>query len=292
MIQLCLKQLERLESQSFIFPLSHDLARRLCALTARFFLPIFISEWGLGGSFSTAAMIRLASARGSWGLGMAESELKDFQDFCYHIGLALVTWQDVEEAHFKLFFKLIGAPNGEIASLAYHSIEGFQQRHAMIGRMIDAFFKNTKQDEVVKQTWGNADGLQKRLKAANLDRNKLAHYSWKTDFVSETHLATGGVIVKFSGPRLQASAYNSVSRASGYTPDKPEHNLDIAAIQAYTGEFLRLAVKLDDFQRGLNTWPLEPTLAQVLGLPPKYLEGSPLHPLANKTSSDDQSSGE
>jgi hypothetical protein len=53
---------------------------------------------------------------------MVESEeFREFQALCYHIGLALVTWQDVEEAHFKLFFKVIGAPNAEIASLAYHA---------------------------------------------------------------------------------------------------------------------------------------------------------------------------
>jgi len=222
---------------------------------------------------------------------MAKSgELKDFQDFCYHIGLALVTWQDVEEAHFKLFFKLIGAPNAEIASLAYHAIESFTARHVMVGRMVDSFFKSTTQDEAVRKKWQNADGLQKRLKDANLNRNKLAHYSWKTDFVSETHLKTGGIFLRFSGPRLQASAYNSVSRALGYTPDKPEHNLDIPALQTYTGEFLRLAVKLDDFQRDLKAWPLEPDLVRVLGLPPKYLLESPHPAQVSKTALDDQSS--
>jgi hypothetical protein len=224
---------------------------------------------------------------------MADSEkFEQFQEFCYHIGLALVTWQDVEEAHFKLFFKLIGAPNGEIASLAYHSLDSFQTRHVMVGRMIDLFFKNTTQDETVKRVWANVDGLQKRLKDANLNRNKLAHYSWETDFVSETHLETGGVIVKFTGPRLQASSYNSVSRVLGYTPDKPEHNLDEGTLRTYIGDFRRLATELDAFQRDLNSWPLEPTLAQVLGLPPKYLKESRLPLPANKTSSNDQSSDE
>ena len=224
---------------------------------------------------------------------MAKSEeFEQFQEFCYHIGLTLVTWQDVEEAHFKLFFKLIGAPNAEIASLAYHSLDGFQTRHTMIGRMVDSFLRNTSQDEAVQRVWGNADGLQKRLKDANLNRNKVAHYSWETDFISETHLETGGVIVKFTGPRLQASAYNSVSRALGYTPDKPEHNLNEGTLRTYIGDFRRLATELDAFQRDLKPWPLEPELARALGLPPKYLEESRPPPQANETSSDEQSTDE
>ena len=35
---------------------------------------------------------------------------EEFKDFCSLIGPALVIWQDEEEAHFKLFFKMIGAP--------------------------------------------------------------------------------------------------------------------------------------------------------------------------------------
>jgi hypothetical protein len=219
-------------------------------------------------------------------------EFEQFQEFCYHIGLALVTWQDVEEAHFKLFFKLIGAPNAEIASLAYHSLESFQARHTMVGRMVASFFKNTTQDESVKKTWGNDAGLEKRLKDANQNRNKVAHYSWETDFVSETHLEDGGVIVKFTGPRLQPSAYNSVSRALGNTPDNPKHNLDEGTLRTYIGDFRRLATELDAFQRELKPWPLESDLARELGLPPRYLEESRLPPQGNKTPSDDQSSGE
>jgi|SRR6202051_815190 len=234
-------------------------------------------------------MIRLASARGSWGLGMAESD--ELQDFCYHMGLALVTWQDVEEAHFKLFFKLIGAPNAEIASLAYHSTESFAARHVMVGRMMDSFLRNTTQDENVKKAWPNADGLNKRLKDAYLNRNKLAHYSRKIDMVSTQHLEGGGMMFKFSGSRLQASAYNSVSRVLGYTPDKPEHNLNIFTLINYTEEFRQLATDLDNFQGSLKSWPLEPDLLRTLGLPPRYLEEF-LQFRANKTASDDQSSGE
>ena len=32
------------------------------------------------------------------------------KDIFHHIGVAVTTWQDVEEEHFKLLFKMLGTP--------------------------------------------------------------------------------------------------------------------------------------------------------------------------------------
>src|SRR5450631_3831401 len=103
----------------------------------------------------------------------ADASLKEFEDLCYHVGLAMITWQSVEDVHFKLFFKMLGAPKYEVASIVYYSTESFQGRHKMVSLMT-SFFLQSKKD---KTEWSNTTGgLQKEIKEANENRNKLAHY--------------------------------------------------------------------------------------------------------------------
>jgi hypothetical protein len=51
---------------------------------------------------------------------------EEFKNLCYFMGLSLVMWQQVEEEHFRLFVKMLGAPQKEICSIVYYSTESFR----------------------------------------------------------------------------------------------------------------------------------------------------------------------
>jgi hypothetical protein len=201
---------------------------------------------------------------------MANPGFDEFTDLCYHIGLALMTWQDVEEAHFKLFFKLIGAPNPEIASLAYHATESFDQRRVMVSRMVDWMLKATDQTAKLAPIWQDTSGgLNKALKDASENRNKLAHYTWQYDIkeIKPGEYVTGST-------RLQPSSWNVVSQILGRVASSPKHNLDKTVVRTYIDEFRRLTKALDEFHRQLVPWPTEPSILRSIGLPPSYLTES------------------
>jgi hypothetical protein len=170
----------------------------------------------------------------------------EFDVLCRQIGLALITWQGVESAHFRIFFKLIGAPEYSLASIVYHQNESFDARHTMVGRLVQHSLKG-QQPELLKLWDDGKIGLYKNVKDANLNRNKLAHYTHEFMASSIENADDGGVIVTFDQSRLQPSPYNMVSRLLGRTPDKDDHNLSADTLQTYVTEFAKLVVRLDEF---------------------------------------------
>jgi hypothetical protein len=52
-----------------------------------------------------------------------ESEDGDFRDICYLMGLALVTWQSIEDVHFKIFLKIVRVPIDDVSSVPYFAVE-------------------------------------------------------------------------------------------------------------------------------------------------------------------------
>ena len=197
---------------------------------------------------------------------MASPELTEFEELAYHIGAALITWQHVEEAHFALFMKMLGAPQAEIGSVVYYSIESFKSRHRMVGRMAH-YFLLEKADKIKWEN--NKGGLKKELKDANNNRNKLAHYAIQYDIIGQKTLEDGSIELEFSQPRLQPSPDNLVSRLLGRTPDKPDYNLTPTEIRQYILVFRDLAVRLQEFQRGLPLPKpqLGSALSRAFGLP-------------------------
>jgi hypothetical protein len=177
---------------------------------------------------------------------MAESEYpvkNGFRDLCYHIGLALITWQRVEELHFHIFGRFLDVPLGQIASAAYHSTESFEARHTMLDRMAHYFLapvpellsrKTARQYKELRIQW---QALHKLLKEANLNRNKLSHYSADFDFLNMRTVEDGSVIVEFTPYTLRPGSLNFVSRLLGRTKDKKEHNLGVEELKDYTAEF-------------------------------------------------------
>lgn len=188
----------------------------------------------------------------------------------YHIGKALVRWQNVEDAHFGLFFELLGAPNYELAAVAYYSVENFALRNAMIDRLIQLTLvgRNCKNQ---RRDWcSDKGGLCSEIVGANKARNKLAHYNAEI-IHDRTERSEDGILQVFlSGPTLRPSAYNVVSRLLGETPSNPKFNLTIDNIRAYADQFKNLAEKISAF-RGSLPPPPETNPEQSAGLPPKYL---------------------
>lgn len=81
----------------------------------RLVLPIFISECGLGGSFTKAAMIRLASASGSGDRGMSKSKvwppyIAPPAKHLHAVGVLLYLFNSIEET--LLFILLLRARQG------------------------------------------------------------------------------------------------------------------------------------------------------------------------------------
>jgi hypothetical protein len=66
---------------------------------------------------------------------------EDFKSICSAIGSALILWQDVEDAHFRLFVKMLGAPREEICSAVYYSVQSFEARYKIVGRMAHFFLE-------------------------------------------------------------------------------------------------------------------------------------------------------
>jgi hypothetical protein len=117
-------------------------------------------------------------------------------------------------------------------------------------------------DPETRKMWSNASGsgLQKRIKAANENRNKLAHYSHDFSSAEIHEQPDGGVTVKFGESRLQPNPMNAVSRLMGRTPDKEEHNLGIEALINLTNEFIVLWGDLTNFASQLPRGTKSPFL--------------------------------
>src|SRR6185437_9528510 len=94
----------------------------------------------------------------------SSAQQDEFVDFCTAVGAAVCMWQNVEKAHFKLFLRMLGAPQWEVAAAAYYSTESFAARHTMVTRMAHYFMQGDMFKEHREQWAGLGGGLQKELK--------------------------------------------------------------------------------------------------------------------------------
>ena len=170
-----------------------------------------------------------------------------YTEMCKALGYALCNWQYVERAHFKLFLKLLDAPNWETCSAAYYSIESFEARHKMVGRVAHYFLKND-QFKSHRETWcGLGGGLEKEIKNANENRNKIAHYG--LDFVDIN------ATINIRMPALQPTSDNLVDQLVGRIPSNPEHSLSPGRINGYAQGFYELAQRIGQFEKSLILSP-------------------------------------
>jgi hypothetical protein len=183
------------------------------------------------------------------------TDMEVLKDFYSAIGEALVMWQRVEESHFRLYLELIRAEDKEVAAIPYFSIESFNGRHKMVGHMISVAL-GAKNQKKLRIRWSNE--LQKTIKDANLDRNKLAHYGLQISAQDSGILPDGTLSLTLSEPRFQPSPLNIVSKLQGYISEQETHNLNAAAIRTYGASFYSLRLSILEYS-DLVRWSLHPT---------------------------------
>jgi hypothetical protein len=92
-----------------------------------------------------------------------------FKDLFMWAGFALITWQDVEAAHCRLFVKLIGSTRTELCSAIYFHIQSFSSRCDMVNKVISLALLSDQQ----KLEWRR---ISKLIRAQLEKRNNIAHY--------------------------------------------------------------------------------------------------------------------
>jgi len=164
------------------------------------------------------------------------------------MGLALATWQGVEEAHYKIFTKLLGLTLGGLGSVVYFSTESFEARRKMVDDMIALALKGRH----VKKQRAQWEGLKKPLKDANKNRNKLAHYGIDYDLINPRPGVGGdGYVFNLTAHTLRPSRWNEWARLRGRAKEHPGHNLGIDEVKEYVVEFRRLGHILEQFHADL-----------------------------------------
>jgi hypothetical protein len=172
---------------------------------------------------------------------------RDFKELCAQLGLALVNWQEVEAIHYRLFIAILDVPEYPISSIVYFSIESFESRRKMVAKMASYFLSGKwmeKDKSALRAEWQQLD---KMLKDANYNRNKLAHYSAEFEIKNLTYNPDGSVILEMTEERLQPHPFNYVSRLQGRTSDNEEHSLGSKEIQRYSESFVELAKRTAKF---------------------------------------------
>lgn len=137
--------------------------------------PVFISECGFGGIFTTATMIRLAAASGSGDLGMGRSkkvwpkyDMAESNLLCA-LAVAIVNFNEFEHKLFQLFEYHLDkseAPKRVAVKTYYEMTEG--KRLNFIKIVFEAYEK----EQAVKTTLLK---LVKYFEWCADTRNKLAH---------------------------------------------------------------------------------------------------------------------
>jgi hypothetical protein len=147
------------------------------------------------------------------------------------MGLALSLWQDVENIHYLLFFKLLDAPKPEICSVIYFGVPTFESRRVMVDRVAQYGLA----DEFKKE-W---DSLNKRLVAGASARGAIAHYRLSYEIIIESE---DPFKVGFGPARLVPAKYNRLAfgkKGPLLLSDLKQHTKDFIALKGNLSEFVR-----------------------------------------------------
>jgi hypothetical protein len=166
------------------------------------------------------------------------------------VGAALTQWQQVEDAHYLFFLKILGAPKPEVCSVIYFSPPTFESRRVMVDRV--AQLTITGEDD--KKIWKK---LNQRLDKAASHRGKLADYGLGFEIIKTGPNATD---FKLGYPRLEPSRHNKIAELKG---EKPEtRHLTSKEVRGYIIEFIELGDDLENFTKKIAN----PRPQQGLGL--------------------------
>jgi hypothetical protein len=172
------------------------------------------------------------------------------------IGIAMTQWQEVEDAHYLLFLKLLGAPKPEICSVIYFSPPTFESRRVMVDRV--AYYAIT--DAEHKKEWRE---LNKRMGDCAHDRGKIAHYRLDFEISIEN---IDPVKVKLGEPRLAPSSHNMIAALKGHTAE--ERLVTSTEIRGYIADFMGLKKDVEDFTKRVPFPPQQQGLGLLSNLLP------------------------
>jgi hypothetical protein len=169
------------------------------------------------------------------------------------MGMALTRWQGVEDAHYLLFLKMLGAPKEEICSVLYFSPPTFESRRVLVDRVAHYFLE----DKAQKKEWSD---LNKRLGDRASERGRIAHYSLSFDFKYRGPTLAHGVDV--TNPHIRPSPHNKVAVLQGKTVESPKHRLTADEVLKYIESFTALERDVIAFTKKISL----PQPQQGLGL--------------------------
>jgi hypothetical protein len=175
---------------------------------------------------------------------------KDLPRLFQAMGVALTTFQGVEDAHYLLFLKMLGAPMEEVCSVIYFSPPSFEGRRVMVDRVAQHAL-----EEKYKNEW---NALNKRLSKASEKRGRIAHYSLDFEWIDVPPVPPADFAFGEMGkPRLRPSRYNRLKDG-----DNPQHLLTIIEVAKSVSVFAQLRDDLNAFTAKVSL----PRPRQGLGL--------------------------
>ena len=150
------------------------------------------------------------------------------------IGGALTRWQEVENALYKVFRRVSGCPDEDVASAIFYSPHAFSEKLKCTHNAARFAIK----DEVLLADWSK---LRKRMNDASQIRNALAHFS----LVRVTDVDEHGEVT-VSALQLKPNFYDVTE---SFRDRKPiVQNLDTEAIKHHTEKFTALAGDVKMFE--------------------------------------------
>jgi hypothetical protein len=196
------------------------------------------------------------------------------------MGMGLVSWQKVEDTHYLLFVKLIGAPKQEVCSILYFSPPSFESRRVLVDRLVQVVIT----DAEILKTWSK---LNKDLGSHASNRGSLAHYGLDYEIIHST--PEPSLNFKIGAPRLAQSRHNQIASLLGKKSNKQP--LTIRDVRKFITGFVEIEEHLKEFTQSFQLPAPQQGLGLLQGLAPYFssLAGSPpTHP--SKPQPDGQSS--
>jgi hypothetical protein len=200
-----------------------------------------------------------------------DNRTKEATDLYSWVGITITQWQRVEDEHYLLFLKMLGAPNPQIASIIYFSPPTFESRRVMVDRVAQVFLSDAEK----KKEWKK---LNDRLSGAASNRGQVAHYGLDYEIVSTGESPSD---LRLGAPRLRPSKHNKIAEMKGQS----HKVLTSQKLRGYVLEFFRLEQDVNRFCNSLDLPPprqgldflsaLLPPPGWTPKLPPRHLRTIP-----------------
>jgi len=183
----------------------------------------------------------------------------DLRDLCAFMGMGLVSWQHVEDAHYLLFVKLIGAPKQEVCSVLYFSPPSFESRRVLVDRLTQVVVS----DEKILKTWSK---LNKDLGVHASNRGILAHYGLEYEIIYDA--PEPSLNFKLGAPRLAKSRHNQIAALLGKKVNKQP--LTTKDVRTFITGFIEIEERLKHFAQSFPLPQPQQQVSLLQGLVPYF----------------------